>query len=138
VTLTVRARLRGCIGRVEPDQPLRSMIPAVACSAAFADPRFPPVGAGELTALVIEISLLSVPALLADPGDVVVGRHGLVIASHGRRGLLLPQVATEYAWSREEFLDQVCAKAGLPPGTWREPGVRIHSFTAEVFSEEEE
>lgn len=138
VTLTVRERLRGCIGRVEPDQPLRSMIPAVACSAAFADPRFPPVGAGELTALVIEISLLSPPAVLTDPSDVVVGRHGLVIASRGRRGLLLPQVAIEYAWSREEFLDQVCVKAGLPPGAWREPGARLHSFTAEVFSESEE
>lgn len=138
VTLTLHARLRGCIGRVEPDQPLRSMIPAVACLAAFADPRFPPVGATELSALVIEISLLSRPAAVLDLSDVVVGRHGLSIASRGRRGLLLPQVAVEYAWSREEFLDQVCVKAGLPAGAWREPDTRLHAFTAEVFSEEEE
>jgi AmmeMemoRadiSam system protein A len=138
VTLTIDARLRGCIGRVEPDQPLRWMIPAVACLAAFADPRFPPVEAGELAALVIEISLLSPPVPVADPSHVVVGRHGLSIASRGRRGLLLPQIATQYAWSREEFLDQVCAKAGLPAGAWREPGASLRSFTAEVFSESEE
>jgi AmmeMemoRadiSam system protein A len=137
VTLTLRARLRGCIGRVEPDQPLRSLIPAVACSAAFADPRFPPVGAHELATLVIEISLLSPPVAVIDPADVVVGRHGLLVASRGRRGLLLPQVAVEYAWSREEFLDQVCVKAGLPAGAWREPDTRLHAFTAEVFSERE-
>ena len=138
VTLTLRARLRGCIGRVEPDQALRSMIPAVACLAAFADPRFPPVGAQELAALVIEISLLSPPAAVIDPAEVVVGRHGLAVARGGRRGLLLPQVAVEYAWSREEFLDQVCVKAGLPAGAWREPDTRLQAFTAEVFSEREE
>ena len=137
VTLTVDTCLRGCIGRVEPDQPLRSMIPAVACLAAFDDPRFPPVGAHELSALVIEISLLSPPIAVIDPKDVVVGRHGLAIASRGRRGLLLPQVAIEYAWSRDEFLDQVCVKAGLPAGAWREPGASLRSFTAEVFSESE-
>jgi len=137
VTLTVETCLRGCIGRVQPDQPLQSMIPAVACLAAFADPRFPPVGAHELAALVIEISLLSPPVAVIDPSDVVVGRHGLAIASRGRRGLLLPQVAIEYAWSREEFLDQVCVKAGLPAGAWREPGASLQSFTAEVFSESE-
>ena len=137
VTLTVDTCLRGCIGRVEPDQPLRAMIPAVACLAAFADPRFPPVGAHELAALVIEISLLSPPVAVTDPSEVVVGRHGLAIAGRGRRGLLLPQVAIEYAWSREEFLEQVCAKAGLPAGAWREPGASLQSFTAEVFSESE-
>jgi AmmeMemoRadiSam system protein A len=138
VTLTLDARLRGCIGRVEPDQALRSMIPAVACLAAFADPRFPPLGTTELLALVIEISLLSPPVPVVDPRDVVVGRHGLSIASRGRRGLLLPQVAIQYAWSREEFLDQVCVKAGLHAGAWREPGASLQSFTAEVFSEGEE
>ena len=135
VTLTLCARLRGCIGRVEPDQPLRSMIPDVARLAAFADPRFPPVGAGELTALVIEISLLSTPVAVVDPGEVVVGRHGLAIASRGRRGLLLPQVAVKHNFDREQFLNETCGKAGLEAGSWREPGTELASFTADVFAE---
>lgn len=138
VTLTERSRLRGCIGRVKTDEPLRSLIPEVACLAAFADPRFSPMRAAELPIVVLEISLLSPPVAIVDTSDVVVGRHGLQIENRGRRGLLLPQVAVEYGWSREEFLEEVCAKAGLPRGAWREASARIESFTADVFSEKDE
>ncbi len=137
VTLHQRARLRGCIGRVEPDAPLRALVPEMARAAAFSDPRFPAVRADEVAGLAIEISLLSVPAPVRDADDVDVGRHGLITAARGRRGLLLPQVATQYGWSAEEFLDEVCAKAGLPAGAWRADGARLHAFTAEVFSEED-
>lgn len=137
VTLHQRARLRGCIGRVEPNDALRALIPDVARSAALADPRFSAVTRDELASLVIEISLLSVPASIRDASDVEVGRHGLMIVARGRRGLLLPQVAMQYAWTPEEFLAEVCAKAGLPPDAWRVEGVRLQTFTADVFSEEE-
>jgi AmmeMemoRadiSam system protein A len=135
VTLSQRSRLRGCIGRVEPDSPLRVMIPDVARSAALADPRFPAVQAHELASIVIEISVLSTPEL-ATPEEIEVGRHGLIVSARGRRGLLLPQVATHYAWSREQFLDEVCLKAGLTADAWRDNGTRLQSFTAEIFSED--
>lgn len=137
VTLTVRRRLRGCIGRVEPDAPLRAMLPDVARLAALADPRFPPVAAIELAVIRFEISLLTVPEPLPAPGEVEVGRHGLIIAMRGRRGLLLPQVAVEYGWSAEEFLDETCRKAGLPAQAWRDPSARLLAFEAEVFGEAE-
>jgi hypothetical protein len=54
-----------------------------------------------------------------------------------RRGLLLPQVATDQGWDRETFLDHTCLKAGLPPGSWRREGVVLQGFTAEVFGEDE-
>jgi uncharacterized protein (TIGR00296 family) len=87
--------------------------------------------------LRIEISLLSPPEVVRNVDTIEVGRHGLVVAASGRRGLLLPQVATQQGWSREEFLCQVCVKAGLDSGAWRADGVRLQSFTAEVFSEED-
>jgi len=137
VTLHRHARLRGCIGRVEPEEPLRALIPDVARSAALADPRFPVVTSSEVASLVIEISLLSGPQPIRAAAQVEVGRHGLIIAARGHRGLLLPQVATQYGWTSEEFLAEVCEKAGLPPDAWKSDGARLQTFTAEVFSEEE-
>jgi AmmeMemoRadiSam system protein A len=137
VSLHRHARLRGCIGRVEPDDVLRALIPDVARSAAVADPRFPAVRPDELASLVVEISLLSVPAPVGAADEIEVGRHGLFVTARGRRGLLLPQVATQYGWTREEFLREVCVKAGLAPDAWRVEGVRLETFTADVFSEED-
>lgn len=137
VTLLLHERLRGCIGRVEPRAPLRALIPDLARAAATADPRFAPVSRHEIDALVIEVSLLSEPEPV-DARHVDVGRHGLIVSARGRRGLLLPQVPLQFGWSREEFLDEVCVKAGLAPGAWRAEGTRLQSFTAEVFSEGDE
>jgi hypothetical protein len=134
VTLTLHERLRGCIGRVEAEVPLRALIPDMARAAATSDPRFAPVARNDVDVLVIEVSLLSAPESI-DPRHVDVGRHGLIVSARGRRGLLLPQVPLQFGWSREEFLDEVCVKAGLPPDAWRTPGTRLQSFTAEVFSE---
>ena len=74
---------------------------------------------------------------LASTDDIVIGRHGLLIGLGGRRGVLLPQVAYERGWTREEFLREVCHKAGLPPDAWKRPEAELHSFEAEVFGEPE-
>jgi len=135
VTLMRARRLRGCMGRTEPDGPLRTLIPSVARSAALEDPRFAAVQSQELVELAIEISLLSVPERISDWETIEIGVHGLIVRYGWRRGLLLPQVATQWGWDRERFLDEVCLKAGLAPGTWREPDSVVQSFTAEVFAE---
>lgn len=136
VTLTHSKRLRGCIGRVYPDGPLSIMLPDVAVLAATADPRFARVSARELDLLHLEISLLSIPSLLTDPSAIEIGRHGLMVSAHGRRGLLLPQVATEYGWSAEEFLAQTCRKAMLQEDTWKHQGATVHTFESEIIEEE--
>jgi uncharacterized protein (TIGR00296 family) len=106
----------------------------VAISAAREDPRFEPVRPAELDDLDVEVSVLG-PLEAIDPGDagaIEIGRHGLVVEQGPRRGLLLPQVATEWGWGPEEFLSQTCAKAGLPPDAWRR-GARVYRFAADVF-----
>ncbi len=137
VTLTLRRRLRGCVGRVQADSPVGVIVPEMARAAAFQDPRFPPLERGELTLVTIEVSLLTVPRPVSSPEEVEVGIHGVIVASGGRRGLLLPQVATEWNWSREELLAHACEKASLAPDAWRRPGTRIEVFSAEVYAEEE-
>lgn len=137
VTLDKAGRLRGCIGYVVAVKPLHETVSEMAVQASLHDPRFPAVTEDELEELEIEISVLSPLVTVGDPAEIVVGRDGLVIQGRGRSGLLLPQVASERAWDRETFLDQTCVKAGLPTGSWRETGVTIQRFSAEVFSEKE-
>jgi AmmeMemoRadiSam system protein A len=139
VSLHRDRELRGCIGHIEADRPLAEVVARVAVSAATEDPRFPPVTPAELPLVDIEISVLG-PLERIDPTDpkqIEVGRHGLLIDHQGRRGLLLPQVATEWGWDRETFLEHLCAKAGLPRDAWRR-GALVYRFEAEVFSEASE
>jgi AmmeMemoRadiSam system protein A len=134
VTLHVEGRLQGCIGVVEAHEPLGEAIVRCAASAALEDARFAPMRAEQLHSLTIEISLLSPPAPIT-PEAVETGRHGLLIALHSQRGLLLPQVALEHRLSRDQFLEETCRKAGLRREAWRDPEARLFGFTCEVFSE---
>ncbi|MBN2370988.1 MAG: AmmeMemoRadiSam system protein A [Vicinamibacteria bacterium] len=137
--VTIRRRssheLRGCIGYIEPRLPLAETVARAACIAATEDTRFLPVTLDELPALLIEISVLDRPRRV-QPEEVEVGRHGVIIGHKQNRGLLLPQVAVEYGWDRETFLDHACLKAGLPAGTWRRSDAEIQVFSAVVFSED--
>jgi AmmeMemoRadiSam system protein A len=135
VTLTKNGRLRGCIGFTEAVAPLFKVVQECAVAAATEDPRFPPVSPKELPSLRVEISVIT-PLFPIRPEEVEVGRHGLMVSQGRMRGLLLPQVPVEWGWDREEFLDQTCLKAGLPPSAWRH-GATLEAFTAEVFGEEE-
>ena len=137
VTLRMGERLRGCIGTLAPEGDLARSVPRFALRAAFEDPRFPALTAQELTECTIEISVLTAPRPLEDPEEIVIGRDGLILEFVGRRGLLLPQVATEWEFDRTTFLGELSRKAGLPPETWRQPGAKLWFFQAEVFSEEE-
>jgi AmmeMemoRadiSam system protein A len=135
VTLHKEGQLRGCIGTLAPHGDLTRVISEYALRAALEDPRFPPLAAEELPLCRFEISVLTAPQPIAGLQDIEVGRHGLILESRGRRGLLLPQVATEWGFDRERFLQEVSRKAGLAPDAWREPSARVWVFEAEVFSE---
>jgi len=135
VTLTKKGELRGCIGYTEPIMPLWKAVSECAVQAAVSDPRFPPVTSAEIGGLHIEISVLTPLERVKSLDQIVVGRDGLMITMGGRRGLLLPQVASEYGWSRDEFLQNTCRKAGLPLDAYLSPNAVIEKFQAIVFGE---
>lgn len=126
-------RLRGCIGTIEASRPLLDAVVQNACAAAR-DPRFAPLSEAELDQVEVEVSVMSPLRLVTDPDEITLGLHGVVISSHGRRGLFLPQVARQLGWDRERFLSQLAVKAGLPEDAWRS-GARLEIFTAAIFSE---
>ena len=132
-TIYLHGHLRGCVGYVSAVAPLYLAVAETARAAAFEDTRFPAITREEARGLQVSLSILS-PAREMDPAQVEIGRHGLLISLHGRRGLLLPQVATEHGWDRVTFLQETCYKAGLPPDAWQH-GARVEAFTAEVFSD---
>jgi AmmeMemoRadiSam system protein A len=132
VTLHAHGELRGCIGHLQADKPLSRMIAECAISACSSDPRFPAVTTSELADLRIELSILGPLEPVETLDDVEVGRHGLVVERGWNRGLLLPQVATEWKWDRKQFVEQTCRKAGLPGDAWQH-GAKIWRFEAEVF-----
>jgi AmmeMemoRadiSam system protein A len=135
VTLHLQGRLRGCIGYIQSHQPVAEVVEEVARKAALQDPRFPPVTRGEVSQLHIEISLLGPIVQVRAPEEIEVGRDGLMLELGSRRGLLLPQVATEHGWGREEFLENTAWKAGLPRDAWKDPKAHIHRFAAEIIEE---
>jgi AmmeMemoRadiSam system protein A len=132
-SLYLSGQLRGCVGYVLANSSVFRAVAETARAAAFDDNRFQPVTLEEAPLLEIELSILSPPQPIS-ADEIEVGRHGLLVSWHGRRGLLLPQVPVERAWDRATFLQQTCRKAGLPADAWQE-GATIEAFTAEVFGD---
>jgi len=137
VTLRHRGELRGCIGYIESPLPLSEVVAEVAVKAAFHDPRFPPLSVAEAEEMTIEVSVLSPLVRVRSVNDIQVGIHGLVMELGFSRGLLLPQVAVEYGWNREQFLEHTARKAGLPADAWRDPACALYVFRADVVGEED-
>jgi len=133
VTLNKKGQLRGCIGHIIGDRPLINTVAEMARAAALQDPRFPPVRPSELPDIEFEISVLTPIRTIDDIEEIKVGRDGIIITRGMNRGLLLPQVATEYGWDRTTFLEHTCVKAGLPRNAWKDEGTVIEMFSAEVF-----
>lgn len=136
VTLKRNGELRGCIGTLRPNGPLAMNVAGMARSAALSDPRFIPVSEPELDELEYEISVLTPMQVVHDWSDVRVGTDGLlVIGPDGRSGVLLPQVPVEQGWNRREYLEGLCAKAGMEPDAYL-GDVLLYRFQAQVFGED--
>jgi hypothetical protein len=136
VTIKQNGRLRGCIGNFQSEHPLFKEVAQMAVASASKDPRFYPMKEDDLADFSLEISVLSPLKKVESIDEIEVGRHGIYLEKGYYRGVLLPQVATEYDWDRETFLKQTCVKAGLPTDAWKAEDAEIYIFSAQVFGEE--
>lgn len=141
VTLTKDELLRGCIGHPYPDSPLKYAITDSAISAAFRDPRFPPLHTDEMKRIVVEVTILTPPKRIEAspkelPSKIEIGRHGLIVKKGYHQGLLLPQVAPENDMDEIDFLSHTCLKAGLEYDAWL-TGAEVYSFEGQIFAEKE-
>ena len=135
--------LRGCIGFPLPDKKLYQSVIEAAIAAATQDPRFPPIGKEELANVIFEVSVLTSPEKInvQSPKEyqnhIKIGRDGLILRSEYGSGLLLPQVPVELKWDIDEYLANICYKAGAPPDTWLVPESQLYRFEAIVYRESE-
>ena len=134
VTVKQKGDLRGCIGNFVSEQPLYLLVQEMAISAATRDPRFYPMKVNDLADFTLDISVLSPLEKAKSIDEIQVGIHGIYIVKGSYRGVLLPQVATEYGWNRDQFLQHTCIKAGLPQDAWQGE-CEIYIFSAQVFGE---
>jgi len=136
VTIKRNGQLRGCIGNFQSQIPLFRGVAEMAVAAASKDPRFTPLQAAELDDLELEISVLSPLQKIDDIEMIEVGTHGIYLERNFSRGVLLPQVATEYGWDRLTFIRQTCNKAGLPADAWQDSDIEIYIFSAQIINEQ--
>ena len=131
VSIYVKGKLRGCIGRFEGTGTLAQTVHEMAISST-SDRRFSPLIPEELNELTVEISVLSPLKKIESPAEIIPGRHGIYIRSGWSTGTFLPQVAVKYGWTVEEFLGR-CArdKAGIGWDGWKT--AELFVFEAIVF-----
>jgi uncharacterized protein len=135
--------LRGCMGFPLPDKKLHQSVIEAAIAAATQDPRFPPLDKEELASVIFEVSVLTSPEKInvQSPKEyqnhIKIGRDGLILRCKYGSGLLLPQVPVELRWDIDEFLANICYKAGAPPDTWLMAESRLYRFEAIVYRESE-
>jgi len=140
VTLTINGKLRGCIGALEPYQPLLQDVREHALAAAQKDYRFAPVRPEELDEIEIEISRLTKPIPLEydDALDLLnklrPGVDGVVLKDGQRRATFLPQV-WEQLPDPKIFLSELCAKMGVPSNTWQRKKLDVLVYQVEEFRE---
>lgn len=140
ITTNRKEYLRGCIGFPLPEKPLYQGVVEAAVAAATEDPRFPPLDIKELDNTIFEINVLTPPQqITVSPAnylkEIQIGRDGLILHWRFGSGLLLPQVPVEFKWGVEEYLANICYKAGAPPDVWRDPTTKLYKFQATVFKE---
>jgi len=141
ITLTKNGHLRGCIGTMEPYQPLIADVQEHAVAAALSDYRFPKVTQDELGQIRIEISRLTPLKRLPykETEELVkalrIGVDGVLIRNEGRRATFLPQV-WEQLPQPDQFLSQLCLKMGAPADLWKTKPMEVFTYQVEKFKEE--
>ena len=136
VSLHKEEELRGCMGNCSPQAALFETVTEMTEAAASRDGRVEPISEEELAEIRIGITVLSPLARAGDPLTLQVGRYGLLVTCGGKRGVLLPQVATQYRWDMGTFLEQTCLKAGLQKDAWKGQATQVSAFTALIIEEQ--
>jgi AmmeMemoRadiSam system protein A len=136
VTIRLDGKLRGCVGLIQTSRTLTETVRELAKKAAFEDPRFPPMTPLEIKSASFEVSILTELQPLNSIEEIEVGVHGVVVESGHHKGLLLPQVACEFGWDRQQLISALLQKANLNQSAITDPSTRFSVFHTEHLKEE--
>jgi uncharacterized protein (TIGR00296 family) len=135
--------LRGCIGFINSIYPLYEAVQRASYASAFEDFRFLPLREDELSKIVFKVSILTEPELIKvkSPEEykqkIELGKDGLILVYGNNQGVFLPEVPIEAGWNINEYLENLCFKAGLTPDVIYEKDAKIFKFQTQVFAEKE-
>jgi uncharacterized protein (TIGR00296 family) len=138
-----KEHLRGCVGFPLPEKKLYQSVIEAAIAAATQDPRFDPVNKEDMGNIIFEVSILSPPQKIEVQNRkdyrncINIGRDGLILKWKYGSGLLLPQVPVELNWDVDEYLANICYKAGASPDAWLMPESQLYKFGAIIYKESE-
>ncbi|BCS91260.1 MAG: AMMECR1 domain-containing protein [Candidatus Micrarchaeota archaeon] len=130
--------LRGCIGYPFPSDSVAELLIDASIAAATEDPRFMPLSYKELDKINVEVSLLSEMQEIDKSNisrEVVIGKDGLYLQYLYRSALFLPEVPIEEHWNLNQYLENLCYKAGLPADTWKKEKAKLFRFQTIIFAE---
>lgn len=142
VTLTFRHQLRGCIGSIIAHQSLIDDLISNAVSAAFHDPRFPPLSREEFSETTVEVSLLTHPkeVIYTDRDHLfqIIRPYldGVILRLNNHQATFLPQV-----WDDLNDFDTFFAHLGLKAGIGNNPLAyhpEIYTYQVDKFKEKDD
>lgn len=133
VTLKKGGTIRGLQGDIEPSRPLYQQVIVFTRRAATRDPRFLPLTDADLGDSLIEMEIIGARTRVSGPADLSLDGRGIFLEKWGRRALFLPAILAEQHWTPERILDELCAQASLPKGSWSQ-SARIELFATEKVS----
>ncbi len=140
VTLHKNGHLRGCIGSLDSSETIRQSVIDNARNAAFHDPRFSSLKVRELSAVDIEVSILTSPKRVEySDGDDLLKKlrpdiDGVIIKKGRQMATFLPQVWEQLS-TPEAFLSHLCSKAGLDQNEWARGELEVQTYQVQYFEE---
>lgn len=135
VELYLDRKLRGYAHELEETTPLYKIIQQITVAAATKDPNFTPVTRGEVSRLVIDISVMGARQRISSAQDIQIGTHGLYLPHGDKHVTLLPQVAVDRNWTADQFLVAACDQAEIPPEARKLPILVAEIFSTQFFSD---
>ena len=136
VKLTVDSTIRGATGYLLPIRPLAEGVAAMAKQAATGNGRFSGLKPEELDSMIIELTVVSEPATIAEESEIRPGIHGLVIEQqYNVGGIFMPAEVAHFP-DAKTAVDTLLARSGTTREEWSRNEVDIRAFTVEVFREQ--
>lgn len=132
--------LRGCIGYPQPIMQLSQSLP-LAARGACNDPRFPRLRPDQAKRCTFEVTVLTEPEPIRYKSSedlksqIDIGKDGLIMRYRRYGAVYLPQVPVEQEWNTDEYLGNLCMKAGMQEDSWKSGALDFEKFQGEVFSE---
>ena len=119
IRLIVQGKDRGCLAWYK-DCGDMNLFAGFCAVEALKDSRYEPVKPEEAELTLIELTIFGDWVDMSDPNDYIPGYHNLWLINGVDNTILQASLVPERSYSKEDFLENICIKAGLNSNAWKE------------------